>query len=87
MSVCDRTANRKGAFKKTVTSDDCRRKREEKMVSVRKNKREEKLRKRRNMKAQNVLNSSDEPSKQGNLPSSSSSTTLLDLATLSRCKC
>jgi hypothetical protein len=89
MSVCDRTANRKGAFKKTMSTEDCRRKREDKMISVRKSKREEKLRKRRNMKASKgsgSLNGSTNVSTTQGGTAVKNSGPLLDLATLSKCR-
>ena len=86
MSVCDRAANRKGAFKKTMTTEDCRRKREDKMISVRKSKREEKLRKRRNMKASKSSSSTGSSDPTGlNTTTLSKSAPLLDMATLSKC--
>ena len=87
MSVCDRAANRKGAFKKTMSTEDCRRKREGKIITVRKSKREEKLRKRRNMKASKSSSltmssdATDSSTQQATKP-----TALLDLSTLSKCK-
>jgi len=47
-SLCSKQQLRRNSFKKGVTSEDSRRKREDKTISVRKNKREDKLRKRRN---------------------------------------
>ena len=62
LAINERQQVRKGALKKGVSSDDCRRKREDKTLSVRKNKREDNLRKRRNLSTPSTPRSSAGPS-------------------------